>query len=101
MVYDGSQTHQETPKPKSQTPIKLQIPNPKFPASLPNTLELGIWIFSGAWSLEFGAWEFFGIWDLGFGIFISLSHPQFPQSSTSPSFSHPSPPCALPPHLRK
>src|ERR1043166_1297326 len=47
----------KAPNPKLQTPKKSQAPNSKSqkPGAPPRRLELGIWSFSGAWSLGFGA----------------------------------------------
>jgi hypothetical protein len=43
----------KTPKSKIQDPDKHQDPN----INAGRGLELGIWIFSGAWSLELGAFS--------------------------------------------
>src|SRR5439155_20683626 len=56
-------TDTQTPKTMLQTPKKSQAPNPNSPRAVA-ALELGVWNFSGVWSLVFG------VFVLVFGAFI-------------------------------
>src|SRR6266404_5428663 len=63
----------EIPESKHQKPSSKHQRKPKFQA--PNRgprFELGVWSFSGVWSLVFGVWDLVLLWSFEFGIW-SLS----------------------------
>src|SRR5712671_5225305 len=59
----------EVPESKHQKPSSKHQRNPKFQA--PNRgprFELGVWSFSGVWSLVFGVWDLVLLWSLSPGL---------------------------------